>query len=102
MEFPVAPADEGELDPVEAAEQIVQRARREHPQVRGIVLRSSPAQEPEPALDAERVRDGADEDAPRPQHAARLGDERVRELQVLEELARDDGVEALVLEREGI
>ena len=39
-------------------------------------------------------------DASRAQHAPDLGDERVRELEVLEELAGDDSVEARVLERQ--
>ena len=65
-----------------------------------VVLGRAAAQEAQPALDAERIRHRADDDAARPQHSPDLGDERVGELEVLEELAGDDGVEARVLERQ--
>ena len=97
MEPPVAPADERQLDVVEvrrAASRIA--SRREHAQVRRVVLGRTAAEEAQPALHAERVRHGADEHAARAQHTSDLRDERVREVEVLEELAGDDGVEALV------
>ena len=68
--------------------------------MRRVVLRRAAAEEAKPALQAERVRDRADEHAAGSQHAADLRDERVRELEVLEELARDHRVEARVLERQ--
>ncbi len=68
--------------------------------MRRVVLRRPPAKEPKPALDAKRVRHRADEDAARSQDAKDLGDEAVRELEVLEELARDDRVEARIVEGE--
>ena len=98
----VAAADEVDPYVVERSEKRAHRVRREHAQVRRVVLWRATAQEPQPALDAERVRHRADERHPMAQHAPDLGDERVRELEVLEELACDDGVEAGVLERKGI
>ena len=72
----------------------------EHVQVRRVVLRRPAAQEAQAALDAERVRHRADEDAAGPQHAPNFGDERVGEAEVLEQLSGDDRVEARVVERE--
>src|SRR5262249_5396748 len=96
----VAAADEVETDVGEAGGQLSHGAGREHAQVGGVVLRRAPSQEAEPALDAERVRDRAGEHALGTQHAPDLGDESIRELEVLEELTCDDGVEARVLERQ--
>ena len=62
--------------------------------MRRVVLRRPAAEETEAALEPKRVRDGADQHSARSEDASRLRDERVRELQVLEQLARDDGVEA--------
>src|SRR5688572_29932196 len=63
-----------------------------------VVLGRASTQEAQPALEAKRVRYRADDDTARAEHAADLGDERVGEPQVLEELTRNDGVEARVLE----
>src|SRR5687767_149110 len=67
------------LDPyvVEPTENPAHRVRREHPEVRRVVLRRSASEEAQAALDAKRVGNGSDERAPRPEHTMNLGDERV-------------------------
>ena len=100
MQPAIAAADVGERHALEAVQQLPDRRRREQVQVRGVVLRRAAAEEAQAALEPERVRDGADEHAAGPEDAPRLGDERLRERQVLEQLAGDDGVEARVRERE--
>src|SRR5688572_19681536 len=94
----VTPAHE--LDPyvVEPPENGAHRVRREHAQVGRVVLRRSAAEEAQAALDAKRVGNGADERAPWPEHPMDLRDQRVWELEVLEELTGDDGVETPVIE----
>src|SRR4029450_14091893 len=68
--------------------------------MRRVVLGRAPTDEAQPALHAERIRYGADEDAAGTEHAADLRAERVRKPEVLEELSGDDGIEARILERE--
>src|SRR5206468_2882732 len=85
MEAPVAASHVVEVHVVEAGEELAYGSRREHPEMRRVVLRRPSGEEAEPALHAEGVRHRADEHAPRAKDAADLDDERVRELEVLEE-----------------
>ncbi len=61
VEPAVAAAHVAQPDVLEAPEQVPQRVRGEHVQVRGIVLGRAPAEEAESALEPERVRDRAHE-----------------------------------------
>jgi hypothetical protein len=67
--------------------------------VRRVRLGLTSAEEAEPVLDPERIRHRTDEDTARPEDAARLGHERLRKANVFEQLTRDDGIEALALQR---
>ena len=100
MQRPVAAADERQVDVLEVRQQLADLLVREHAQVRRVLLRRLSEKEAQAALDVERVRDGADEVPARLQHPKHLGDERLGEAQMLEQLAGDDGVEGLVGERE--
>ncbi len=59
--------DEMELHVLEAGEQRGQVVRREHLQMRGVVLGLSPQQEAKPVFQAVGVRNGGNERAARPQ-----------------------------------
>jgi hypothetical protein len=96
----VATTDEVETDVGEVGEQLPNGVGREHAQVGGVVLRRTPAQETKAALDTERVRNRAGEHASGTEYALNLHDESIREPEVLQELACDDGVEARVVERQ--
>ncbi len=100
MSARVATTDVVQLDTLEAVEQLVHRGRREHAQVCRVVLGRLPPQEPQTALNTKRVGHRAGEHAARPQDAADLRDERIGELEMLEELAGDDRIEALLVEGE--
>ena len=100
MERPVSPAERCHADSYEIGEQSADVLRREHVQVREIPLGLKPTEEAQPVLHPERVGHRADEDATRPEDAAHLGNERTREAHVLEQLARDDRIEGLAVQRE--
>jgi hypothetical protein len=59
--------DEMQLNVLEAREQRAQVVRREHLQMRGVVLGLAPQQEAKPVLQAVGVRNGGNERAARPQ-----------------------------------
>ena len=60
----------------------------------------TPEEEAKPVLDPERIRHGAHEDSTRLEDTMCLGDERLREANVLEQLTGDHGVESLALQRQ--
>ena len=84
---------------LEPVEERVNVTRREHVQVSRVVFGFSPREKPKPVLEAKRVRDGRDQASAGPQDALCLGHEAFRVADVLEQLAGDDDVEALVRER---
>ena len=94
----VAAADELDPNVREACEQRVHLPRREHVQMRRVVLRRAAAEKAQAALDPEGVRDGAHEHPAGPQHSLHLADHALGEAQVLEELPGHDRVEARVVE----
>ncbi len=100
MEPPVATAEERDLDRGEVGEQRPDLRRREHVHVRRIAFGLTPEEEAKPVLDPKRVRHGADEDPARLEDTMCLGDERLWEANVFEQLTGDDGVEGLALERQ--
>ena len=71
-------------------------------QERRIALGLAADQESEPRLQAEAVRDRADEEPARPQHSPRLVEHSLGETQVLEHLGDDDDVEGRVRERQRV
>ena len=68
-------------------------------EMRGIVLGRAAEEELESALQPVGIRNRADDHSTGPQHSTNLGDERVGELEVLEELSGDHCIEARILER---
>ena len=78
MQAHVAAGDEVQLGRIEVGEQLAHVGGREQVQVRGVPLGFAPECEPQPVLEAERVRDRADERPAGTQQAAGFGDERSR------------------------
>jgi hypothetical protein len=76
--------------------------RRVHVQVGRILFGSAAERKAQSVLQAVGVRHGPDEAASGLQDTPDLGDERVGVAHVLEQLAGDDHVEGLVVEREGL
>ncbi len=99
MEAPVATTEWRDAHSREVGEQCADVRRREHVQVRRILVGLKATHEAQAVLHPERIRNRADEDATLAEDAADLRDERAREANVLEELAGDDDVEALAVER---
>ena len=100
MEAAVAASQRRDSDSREAAEQRADVCGPEHVQMREIPFRLQAADETKPVLHPERVRHGADENATRAKDATHLCNERAREADVLEELAGDDHVEGLAVQRQ--
>jgi hypothetical protein len=92
--------DELELRPLELREQREEIGRRQELKHRRVVRRAAAKQESQPILEAKHIRDRAHERASWTEDAIRLLDECLRGGEMLEELARDDDVEALVGERQ--
>lgn len=99
MQPAVPAADVAQRDVREVAEERAEGGGRKHVQMRGIVLRRPAEHEAKPPLHPEGIRNGPDDHSPRTENAERLGQERLRELQVLEQLPGDDCVEARIGER---
>jgi len=91
-----ASCDQMQLHVLEAGEQGANVVRREHLQMRRVVLGLLPEQETQPVLQPVGVRNGGDERSSGSEHAEYLADDAPWIAKVLEELAGDDDVEGAV------